>query len=185
MRSKGDWSEVETTTRVLKKLDHLAAALTHQPDYRYIGFGVSRHHADQGALAHARPAEYSHPLPSAYGQQGIENSNAGAQWGLNGNAVEGRNYGWVQGKGQGDNRRPASIDGLAHRIQHSAHQSISYLDLGPDAEAYYCVSKANALGALNRHRQHSRTAEPDDLSQMRMPKLVLDLAALAHRTQRT
>ena len=62
--------------RVFKKLAHLAAALAHQAHHRHIGFGVARHHADQRALAHARPAEDAHALPAAHGQQRIEHANA-------------------------------------------------------------------------------------------------------------
>ena len=124
-------------------------------------------------------------MAPAYGQQSVQHANAGTQRGANGHTVERGTHRPVQRQDQGDGRWPALIDRRTQGIQHPAHERRTYLDLGTHAQRRHRIAKANALGALDRHRQHIRAAKSNDLGQMRTAEPILNLAALANRAQRT
>ncbi len=119
----------------VKKLAHLAPALAHQAHHRHIGLGVARHHADQRALAHARSAEDAHALAAAHGQQRVDGANAGAQRLAIGTRSSGERTAPSSGSVIATVGRLPSVDRLAQRIQHPAHQRRPHLDLRPASPA--------------------------------------------------
>src|SRR5262245_45783941 len=54
------------------------SALADQTQDDGVGLGASRHHAKQGALAHAASAEDAKALTAPAGQKGVDRPNAGA-----------------------------------------------------------------------------------------------------------
>jgi hypothetical protein len=195
MRISGDWSEVETTTteranpsspsESSQKLAHLAAALAHQAHHRHIGLGVARHHADQRAFAHARPAEDAHPLAPAHGQQRVDARGcrcpAASRIGTRSSGERtAPSSGSVFASGRRRPRRSA-------RPAHSAPAPSA--PAPPRSRA--CTPSA-ATGSPKRIPSVVSTGidstfdprNPITSARCGGPVLVLDLAALAHRGQR-
>jgi len=62
---------------VFEKRAHLAVALADQGDDGDVGGVVAGHRSEQGAFAHAAPAENPHALPFAAQREPVDGPNAG------------------------------------------------------------------------------------------------------------
>jgi hypothetical protein len=81
--------------------------------------------------------------------------------------------------------RTEIIHRIAHRVQDPANQLLTYRKGGRAAETNYRISVTQPLGALQRHREHAMTAEPNHLTRISSAGGIDQLAAVSDAAQRT
>jgi hypothetical protein len=169
---------------LLEKLAHLAPALAHQPHHNHFRVAVSCHHADERALANARPPKNAHALAAPHAQHAVDRANAGPQRAADRLPLERSRRRTIERYDGVHQRQPSPIQRLPHCVQYPPDQPLAHFCLRHHPLRANGIAIANAVRRVERHRQHARAADPNYFGGMRASPRVANLATFSHRTRR-
>ena len=114
---------------VFYELLDLASAFADQPHHDHVGTGITRHHAQQHALADTAAGKQAHALPSSNGKQGIDGTHAHIEHMTNRRPGQGIDRPALQGHGMICLQRPQVIERTPGPIDYPTQQLVPHSDM--------------------------------------------------------
>jgi hypothetical protein len=167
----------------LEELAHFAPPLADQRQHGHIRGSSARHHSDECAFSNPASAKDSYALPSAARQETIDRSNSAAERFANWHAFKGQRRRAVDSDRMDGPIIAFSIQRIAGRIDDATQHLRSNPDRWTRAPGNELVPEANSLRLIGGHRQHCRTAKPDDLTRIILSAVIHNQAGLTHRAE--
>ena len=148
---------------LLDEVPNLAAPLAHQRDHVDVGGDVSKHHAEERALAHAAAREDAHALSLAAGQQRVDRPDANEEFLVDpgaGERVTGQVLHGVVAVAVDGAR---VVNGVSEAIDHTADKAVSDGDFQHVPGGFNHAAADHAVQVAKGHQKHPVPLETDGL----------------------
>ena len=139
-----------------------------------------RHRSQQCAFPDAAAAKDADALTFPAGEQSVDNANPRGEGLVDMNAIHRARRLCIEGPGLRCKDRNAAVDRHSETIEHSAKQMLGYFHVAVSSTCNDAITKAEALGLFERHRQHTPFPETYYLGANVPATASPDLAKIPH-----